>query len=163
MHGFCHHKMQLDNGIIPGDKWVKDPMGVFHILAKMYRERLLYIMKEESLFPRQIPILTAINSMNGCTQKELGIIFQYKPASITDALKRLEKADLIQRKHDENDLRIVRVYITEKGREQLDKSSEAQKNLESICYEGFSDEEKEQYICLTNKIIKNLDTKEMTE
>ena len=163
MYRFNHKERHYHHGEMPHDEWLKDPRNIFHILAKLYRERFMSIIKEAELFPRQIPFLLTINSLNGCTQKELAIIFKYKPASITDALKRLEKSELIERKQDENDLRIVRVYITEKGKEQLQKSIEIQERLEEICYEDFLEEEKNQFIFLATKIIKNLDKEEMTE
>ena len=129
---------------------------VFHNLLRLRRARLMSLINNVELFPGQIPILAIIDGNNGCTQKEIGENMKLKPASITDSLKRLEKAGLINRKQDEKDLRITRVYITDVGKEQLEKAVEISYSFDAICFAGFSADEKETFISLMQKMNNNL-------
>ena len=56
-------------------------------------------------------------------------------------LQTMEKNGLIERKNDENDLRIMRVYITQKGREVQLRCDEAIENMEKEIYEDFTEDE----------------------
>lgn len=129
---------------------------VFHKLLRFRRARLMSLINTVELFPGQIPILAIIDGNNGCTQKEIGENMRFKPASITDSLKRMEKAGLINRQQDDKDLRITRVYITEVGKEQLEKAVEISRSFDAICFAGFSEEEKETLIRLIKKMNNNL-------
>lgn len=131
----------------------------FHDLLRLHRARFIHMISDSELFPGQIPLLSMINRSNGCTQKEIGNFLRFKPASITDSLKRMEKANLITRKQDEKDLRISRVYITDLGRDQLKKAVETSHQLEAICFAGFTTEEKELFISYLKRIKDNLKVK----
>lgn len=128
----------------------------FHKLLRLRRARLMNLIGSVELFPGQIPILAIIDGNNGCTQKEIGEKMKFKPASITDSLKRMEKAGLINREQDDKDLRITRVYITDVGKEQLEKSVEISHSFDAICFAGFSADEKETFISLMKKMNNNL-------
>lgn len=129
---------------------------VFHKLLRLRRAKLMSLIDNVELFPGQIPILAIVDGNNGCTQKEIGENMRFKPASITDSLKRMEKAGLINREQDDKDLRITRVYITPVGKEQLEKAVKISHSFESICFAGFSTEEKEIFISLIKKMNNNL-------
>ena len=129
---------------------------VFHKLLRYRRARLMSLIDNVELFPGQMPILAIIDGNNGCTQKEIGEKMKFKPASITDSLKRMEKAGLISREQDNKDLRITRVYITDMGKEQMEKAFEISHSFDAICFAGFSKEEKETFINLMKKMNKNL-------
>jgi len=128
----------------------------FHNLIRLHRARFIGLISNIELFPGQIPILAMLDKNDGCTQKEIGENFKFKPASITDSLKRMEKACLITRKQDEKDLRITRVYITDVGREHLEKAIEISYKLEDISFRGFTKDEKERFIDLMEKMNRNL-------
>lgn len=129
---------------------------IFHKLLRLRRARLMSLIGNIELFPGQIPILAIVDENDGCTQKEIGKNMKFKPASITDSLKRMEKAGLITRKQDDKDLRISRVYITEVGKEQLEKAIEISHSFEAICFAGFNADEKETFISLMKRMNKNL-------
>lgn len=128
----------------------------FHKLLRLRRARLMSLINNVELFPGQIPILAIIDGNNGCAQKEIGGNMRFKAASITDSLKRMEKAGLINREQDDKDLRITRVYITDVGKEQLEKAIELSRNFEEIYFAGFSAEEKETLTSLLKKMNNNL-------
>jgi len=75
-------------------------------------------------------------------QKELAAKMQIQPATLTVMINRMAKAGLIERKHDAEDQRVSRVYLTDKGRYATSKVKEALFVVEDRCFKSFSPEEK---------------------
>ncbi len=99
----------------------------------------------------QPPILKYLSLNDGCKQTEIAKREHVSAATVTVMLQTMEKNGLVERKSDENDLRIMRVYITDKGREIQKKCDEAIENMEKEIYEGFSREELEAFKKLLTK------------
>ncbi|MFA7533168.1 MAG: hypothetical protein WCY46_02460, partial [Tissierellaceae bacterium] len=60
----------------------------------------------------------------------------------TVMLKRMEKANIVERRQDKDDQRIWRVYLTEKGEKMYYKAREATKVIDEECFGNFNMEEK---------------------
>lgn len=99
----------------------------------------------------QPPILKYLSLNDGCTQSEIAKREHVTAATTTVMLQTMEKNGLIVRKSDEADLRIMRVYITQKGRDIQKKCDEAIENLEKEIYEEFTGEEIEAFKGLITK------------
>ena len=74
-------------------------------------------------------------------QKELSKRLRISPASVTAALKALEKQGCIVREAQESDMRRKRIRITDKGREVALRYKEVFTEVDEAMYRGFSDEE----------------------
>src|ERR687886_913831 len=68
--------------------------------------------------------LALLARKGGISQGELSQKFEIDPSRVTRLAKRLEREGLILRKRDPEDHRIVRVFLTEKGRGLLEALSE---------------------------------------
>ena len=99
----------------------------------------------------QPPILKFLSENDGCKQSEISHRECVTAATTTVMLQTMEKNGLIERRNDENDLRIMRVYITEKGREVQKNCEEAIQNMEKELYEEFSEDEIATYKYLLTK------------
>lgn len=99
----------------------------------------------------QPPILKYLSKNDGCKQNEIAQMEHLSAATITVMLQTMEKNGLIERKSDEKDLRIMRVYITEKGRDIQAKCDEAIERMENEIYSEFSKEELECFKSLLEK------------
>lgn len=99
----------------------------------------------------QPPILKHLSQNDGCKQTEIARFEHLTAATVTVMLQTMEKNGLVERRSDENDLRIMRVYITDKGREVQKKCDEAIKEMEKKIYEGFTREEIECFRVLLAK------------
>ena len=64
----------------------------------------------------QMPIIMIVYRHNGCSQKEIAEWMGVTPPTVNVSIQRLEKADIVCRKRDDKDQRIMRVYLTENGR-----------------------------------------------
>ncbi|MFA3930643.1 MarR family winged helix-turn-helix transcriptional regulator [Clostridioides difficile] len=74
--------------------------------------------------------------------KELADKRKVKASTTTVMIKRMEKAGLVERKQDEKDQRVSRIFLTDKGLEICNKVEEFNKELEREFFLGFSEEEK---------------------
>lgn len=100
------------------------------------------LLNNIGIYPGQPPMLFALNKKDGQSQKELAHKLNLKPATITVMVKRMEKENLVVRMQDDKDQRISRVYLTKKGKEVFKKTNEVINNIEKICFQNFTPEEK---------------------
>ncbi|MBQ3111151.1 MAG: MarR family transcriptional regulator [Clostridia bacterium] len=103
----------------------------------------------------QSPILKHLSHNDGCKQSEIARFEHLTAATVTVMLQTMDKNGLIERRSDENDLRIMRVYITDKGREVQKKCDEAVEKMEKKIYEDFTNEELE---CFKQLLTKKRDS-----
>lgn len=115
---------------------------VFSQVMKLHFHRAHSLLNTVDIYPGQPPMLFALHIKDGQSQKELAERLKIKPATITVMLKRMENAGLLERRPDENDQRISRVYFTDKGKEAYEKVHGLMKIIEAECFENFTIEEK---------------------
>lgn len=108
------------------------------------------------LHPGQGKVLMILRSSDGASQKEICKKLNVKPSTIAVMMKRMEKSQYIERKNDENDQRISRIFITEKGLEVCKILEEVHKELEKECIANFTEEEIETVKVLLTKMKDNL-------
>lgn len=113
-----------------------------HVL-KLYRQNVDLLIQQYEVFPGQPPLLMRLAETDGLIQKELAKRINVKPATLTVMINRMVKSGLVTRKPDQQDQRVSRVYLTEKGRLATQAVKEALRVLENKCFEHFSAEEKE--------------------
>lgn len=76
----------------------------------------------EDLTASRLAALATIDDLGPITLGELAAVEQVQPPSMTRIVARLEETGLAAREVDANDRRIVRVRITEQGRQTLERS-----------------------------------------
>ncbi len=86
-------------------------------LNKKYFVMMSHRMERLNAHTDLPPVLFIINDKPGIPQNKLAAKLHIQPGTMTVRLKRMEKAGLIERKADDTDARITRVYLTEKGDE----------------------------------------------
>lgn len=89
-------------------------------------------------------------------QKELSRRLRVSPASVTAALKALEKQGCIVREAEEKDMRRKRIRITDKGREVARKYVDVFTEVDEAMYSGFTDEELRSVSAYFGRITDNL-------
>lgn len=89
------------------------------------------------------------------SQTMLAEKLEISPAAVTVSLKKLEKSGYIARQCSEDDNRINRVVITEKGQDVIEQSINYFKEMERAFFEGFSEEEKNQLGKMLERIAEN--------
>ena len=119
---------------------------------RLHHYRMQLLLDEIGIYPGQPQLLFILSKREGMSQREISEILKITPATLTVMLKRMEKVDLIGREQDEKDQRILRVYITEKGKSITKKAKDAMEKIEEDCFGNFSEEEKHKLKELLNKM-----------
>ncbi len=111
---------------------------VDYIIRKKGRE----ILSDFSITVPQFSALQILINQGNKTIGELSNEMALACSTITDLVDRMEKAELVERKKDEKDKRVVRVFVLQKGYDVLEKVLE--KRIEFLDHElrNFSNEEK---------------------
>lgn len=115
---------------------------LFGEISRLHHSRAHSIFAQHGIHRGQHRILFMLWKGDGVTQKEMAERLNLAPATITDALQRMEKAGLIERRADLEDQRITRVYLTEKGKSFQMEVHGVFKSLEEESFKGFTSEEK---------------------
>ncbi len=108
-------------------------------------------------------IMRMLRHGDGVTGQDIVKETNMKASTISVALKNLEKEGLISRENDKNDMRIVRVFLTDKGREFDEKIRELLHSLDMVLMEGISPEEGEILTDLLFRVRENIKNKSERE
>lgn len=104
--------------------------------------RYHHLLGQIGLHRGQPLVLALLWEKDGRTQGEIAEALYLRPATVTVVLRRMEKAGLLKRKNDPRDLRVVRVYLTRRGKSLKKKVQAIHATLEEECFAHFTPEEK---------------------
>lgn len=139
-----------------GEAHVKFEMR-FGRLIRMYYSRIQSQLAEVGLYRGQPPILMLLYKNDSMSQKEMVRALNLSPATMTVTLKRMEKAGLVLREMDEHDQRILRVHLSEKGREMCETGESRIGVVTAELLEGFTLEEQQQLNEYLGRIARNME------
>ena len=125
-------------------------------MCKLMRNRIHGLFEEIGLHRGQHFVLHVLWKNEGIMHSELAARSGVRPATITNAIKRMEKAGLVERRRDTEDERVSRVYLTEAGRDIRSKVEETFRDFEAQAFAGLSEEEMTALRELLLKVQKNL-------
>lgn len=100
------------------------------------------------------------------TNVTLGRISEYldiKPSSVTQIIKKLEKAGTVLREKSPKDSRVTVVKITDKGRESLKTHGSIGNTLKDVLFKDFSDSELEYLDQYLERMVNNIGSDEFSE
>lgn len=89
-------------------------------------------------------IMRVLSHGDGCSQLELVRLTHLKPPTVSVTLRRMEDEGLVRREQNENDLRAVRVFLTEEGKRHNQEVRQRLSKMDAELMAGFSEEETEQ-------------------
>ena len=98
-------------------------------------------------------LLTVCNN-SGVSQDEFAKIAYINKSNVSRSLTALETAGFITRKPDEDDLRVIRVYPTQKALDLYPRIHKLNEEWREILTESFSKEEKELLADLTERLVE---------
>lgn len=129
---------------------------IFSQVVKQHFNRAYMLLQDLNIYPGQAPLLFILRENAGLNQKQLAKKLLIKPATITVMLNRMEKANLVERRQDEKDQRISRVYLTEKGRQVCNEAFKKLEIMEKECFGNFTAEDRATFRRLLIKMYENL-------
>ncbi len=123
----------------------KEESSLHALLWQVIRQHFIrhhYLLSTIGIHKGQPPVLAILWGQDGLTQKEIADHLKLKPPTVTAIIRRMERAGLVKREPDLEDMRISRVYLTEKGRNIKESIEKVTKILEEECFAGFTLEER---------------------
>jgi len=140
--------------------------SLFDIVTRMNKLQILhriYIGRQASkhgLYLGQPPILEYVASHHQCAQREVADFMHVSPPSIATSVKRMQKAGLLVKAADDQDLRCNRLALTEKGLQVVRLCRKSFNKIDRQMFAGFNEQECEQLCSYFDRMITNLATGE---
>ena len=129
--------------------------GVYHIKERLF-SRLLRRHGMEKLSPAQSRILMALWEQDDIPVRQLATLTSLDKSTLSLSLARMEQFGIIQRTGDASDRRIVRVKITDHGKDYREACSGAMQDLTDILYHGIDEAEKRTFLRTLDRIYQNV-------
>jgi DNA-binding MarR family transcriptional regulator len=111
-------------------------------ICHMRRARGSAMLDKIGLYRGQHFVLSLLWEQEGLTHSELAERLRVQPSTVTNALKRMEKAGLLERRRDMEDQRVSRVYLTNAGRGLQDDVERVWRELEDWTFADFDQEDR---------------------
>lgn len=104
--------------------------------------------------PEQFSVLSHLWQKDGLQQSELAICTNRNRANVTRIIDILEREEIVERRDDENDRRVFRIYLTDKGKALKEETAKCAFQTVTDSLQGLTGEEVE--ICL--KVLRKVKT-----
>lgn len=135
------------------EEWKEKSMpGLFMEINRQYGMRCMHRIREVGIQQGQMPILMMVYKNSGCSQKEIAEHMGVTPPTVNVSIQRLEKADIVCRKRDEKDQRVMRVYLTENGQRIVEEIKQQSRDVEKVMFNNFSEAE----LCLMRRFFEQI-------
>lgn len=113
--------------------------------------------KELNLQKGQYIYLTRICENPGISLIDLATMLKVDKSSTTKAIPKLEESGYITKRRDEDDKRLWRLYPEEEGIQVYEAVIMEENRNIKVCFEGFSDMEKDAALNLVRKMRENIE------
>ncbi len=131
-----------------------------HLLHKLFIKRIL----DKRLYFQQFLILQYIYDNPHCNQADIAKHFHVSSATMTVSTQKLQKSGFIQKTVSENNLRCKYISLTEKGKNEIDKTRSAFEDYNrDVVFSGINPDELEILHKCLKKINKNMELAEGIE
>ena len=131
----------------------------FHYLImaehSMFQKELLKKLKDTGLTIGQPKVLDYLKDHDGAGQKDIAHGCHIEPGTLTTLLNRMEEKGLVERRMMNGNRRSLYVFLTDKGRAQLELVTEAFSEMEAEAFRGLSETERETFMNLFLRIYAN--------
>ncbi len=144
-----HIQRLLDGDDVSPSMYIND-------IAKIFNTMISHAAERSGISHSTRRILFHLNHNDGLTQLQLVNLTHLTAPSISVALSKMESEGFVRRVADEKDMRQVRVYLTDKGREHNSFIIKQCRETEEIMLNNISEQEKQEICEILRKILKNL-------
>ena len=139
-----------------------NPLGsLLGMVCRLNYARVHRVFEKIGLYRGQPPMLHALWHKDGLMHSELAHMLHVQPATISNMVRRMEKAGFVTRRRDDEDERVSRVYLTDRGRAIQEEVYKTMRAIEAIVFAGFAPEELESIRGFLERMAQNL--KQMEE
>lgn len=125
-------------------------------VSQTYRSLSDTFMNQIGMHRAQATLLCHLFVADGMTQSEIAEQLSVQGATVTNIVQRMEESGLIVRHRDQEDNRVVRVYLTAQGRDKERSITEQFSKLESAIFADISLEERRTLRHSLRQLLKNM-------
>jgi DNA-binding MarR family transcriptional regulator len=111
-------------------------------ICRLMRTRMHTLWDEIGLYRGQPFVLHTLWEQEGITHSELASRMHVSPPTVTNTIKRMEKAGFVERRPDMEDERVSRVYLTDAGRAIRERVEKVWRELDTTTLARFDPEER---------------------
>jgi MarR family transcriptional regulator, organic hydroperoxide resistance regulator len=124
----------------------------FLATAKLHFKNMMATMAGGRTHPGQAMCLRLLEVNDGATQRDMARMLHVAPPTVSKMLTTMEKAGLVERKPDEADQRLTRVYLTASGRERSDEMGAAVGEYVNATFATLTERERRDLARLLEKL-----------
>lgn len=125
-------------------------------VARALRTRLSHGLSQSGLYPGQDGVVQLLAQEDGQTPGALAQQLGVKAPTMTRTIGRMEVQGFVQRRTDDRDGRLTKVYLTDEGRGSVARIEEAMEACEAQAVQGLSGKELKTLVKLLSVIDDNL-------
>jgi len=124
--------------------------------AIKHRKIMQYYLDETGVYQAQHRLLMVIAHNPNASQNDIAKMMDVSAATIAVSLKKLKKEGYIKKEMDEEDNRLNKIALTEKGNRVVEQSRQIFETTDQKVFDGFTEEEKNTLSVLLQKLDDNL-------
>lgn len=124
---------------------------------------LVFANRVEEKTDNALETLKLLAKETNVTPGRISEYLDIKPSSVTQIIKKLEKAGTVLREKSPKDSRVTVVKITDKGRESLKTHGSIGNTLKDVLFKDFSDSELEYLDQYLERMVNNIGRDEFSE
>lgn len=147
------------NGKKKDELLIDEPHDLAAVLvqaARSMRTVLSRNLLESGLYAGQDGVMLALAESDGLTAGGLAVRLGVKAPTMTRTIGRMEAQGFLERRPDEDDARLTKVYLTEPGRNRLQTIAEAGQHSEKLATRGLTDKQVRTLMKLLRAVDSNL-------
>lgn len=134
------------------------PARTIYLIKRVETEVTAQMIKRLSAYgitPAQFVVMSFVNDHpDDLSSAQLSRRFLMTPQSMNETIKALEKKGLLLKNTDPGHRRILRISLTELGKEQLSRCNQSMDELEAAFFQSLAPEEMDAFRELLGKILK---------
>jgi DNA-binding MarR family transcriptional regulator len=119
---------------------------ILHKIADIgYQPFLIFATQTEEKNDNTLETLRLLSEEENVTAGRISEYLDIRPSSVTQIINKLERAGMAERVKSDDDARVTFVRLTNKGKEGAEQDGTIVSELNSILFDGFSQQELEQF------------------
>lgn len=126
------------------------------VISKYGKQKLDEMIEHLNYNYHDVVALITISKEPGINQNTMARLLQTDKANISKILNSLQKRNLIKREEDRYDKRNRKCYLTDFGKKELHMLNHIVDKWEKFCLSDLTDQEKEIYFVINEKIKNNI-------
>ena len=132
-------------------------------VARLQRVRAAKLLATLGLFPGQETVLKLLVEYDGRTMGDLAGALRVRPPTASKTVARMTMQSLVERRAVDGDGRLVRVHLTDQGRERASAIDGVWEGLEQELVEGLDGKDRKRLRKLLRRVERNLAARLGTE